>query len=337
MPNMEPAEVPRRTQIAKSVGFDDDAIDFLESLNDHADNDGGYADFDAALVYAAARIRGLPVKPREVVRDIDGVDTDDLVRDMRRLVDPLPFDPSVEDPSAFVDRYVDEVAPDNERLRETARSLCAAATDAGIHSGKAPSGFAAAVVYAASEVVGAGIRQSDVCDVADVTAATVRKQYRDVIAASDEVSMTPGPEDIPDLVDRIADAIGRVPDAVTAEAGAIADAIVANRPPFVTRTKAEGVAAGAFYVAAERNRFDVSMKEVAGVIGVSKHTVVVRSKDVRAFVDEHGVDTGPDAGDFDDVPYNDLKRLAADAGVTPGPQPSRDDLVEALVDAGVDP
>lgn len=337
MPNMEPAEVPRRTQIAKSAGFDDDAIDFLESLNDHADNDGGYSDFDAALVYAAARIRGLPVKPREVVRDIGGVDTDDLVRDMRRLVDPLPFDPSVEDPSAFVDRYVDEVAPDNGRLRETSRSLCAAATDAGIHSGKAPSGFAAAVVYAASEVVGAGVRQTDVCDVADVTAATVRKQYRDVIDASDEVSMTPGPEDIPDLVDRIADAIDRVPDTVTAEAGAIADAIADARPSFVTRTKAEGVAAGAFYVAAERNRFDVSMKEVAGVIGVSKHTVVVRSKDVRAFVDEHGVDTGPDAGAFDDVAYNDLKRLAADAGVTPGPQPSRDDLVDALVEAGVEP
>jgi len=64
------------------------------------------------------------------------------------------------------------------------------------------------------------------------------------------------------------------------------------------------------------------------------------SSNARRTCDAGSTNTGDadtDEADFDDVTYNNLKRLAADAGVTPGPQPTRDDLVETLVDAGVDP
>jgi len=231
MPEIQTDETPRSRRIAESVGFDDDGMNMLDQIEAAANNDGGYTDFDATVVYATARVAGIPVKPREVVRDLPGVDADDLVRDTRRLVDPLPFDISVEDPIAFVDRYVDEFdetmrIPDGFRM--TARDLCRASTDAGIHSGKSPSGFAAAVVYAASEVDGVGLRQTQIGDVADVTNMTIRKMYRDVIDAADADSMTPSRNDIPDLVERIADAIDRVPDAVADDASRLASRLATS-------------------------------------------------------------------------------------------------------------
>lgn len=327
MANTETKDPPRYRHIAEAVGLNESQTAFAEQLDAQVSNDGGYTDREAGLVYATARIQGAPVKPREVAGEVPGIDADDVVRDMRRMVGMLPFDVTVEDPVDFVDKYVDALGLSDD-FRATARSICGDATDAGLHSGKAPSGFAAAVVYATSDVLDAGVMQSDVCEAADVTEMTVRTQYRDIIdAAHDFESMKPTVEDLPDLVERVADAIDRVPDTVADDARSLAEDIVDERPKFARKTKPKGVAAGVFYVASESNRFDVSMREVADAIGVSKHTVVARVQDVRYWIRRRS---------FDGVNYNELKRLASENDVDVGQTPEREYLIERLIESGVE-
>jgi len=324
---------PTLRRLADSVGFDDGDIDFAEQLDDQLPNDGGFADRDAGIVYAVARINNVPIRPGEVAdaSQYDDVDADTVVNDTRRIADTMPFDLHVDDPSAFVKRFVDDVSdvcrvPDG--FRQTALRLCADATNAGLQSGKSRSGFAASVVYAASVVTDADIGQYEVADIVDVSPVTIRNQYRPIIDCTDEHDWTMhDADDLPELVDAIADDIDRVPDDVRDDAVGVAESVVADEPEFVTSTKVTGTAGGVFYVVAERHRFDVSMQEVADTAGVSKHTVVARVHDVRDYCRRVQYRT---------MNYNRLKELAASHDLDVGTTPAKSDIVDALVRNKID-
>lgn len=324
----EPPEPRQRVKdLAEAVGLDESTATFAaESLYPQVDNDGGYAEAGVpATVYAAVRIQGEPVKPSEIA-EASGVGENRIMKDMRRMVAALPFDVSVDGVERkYVERYVDDLdVPD--QFRQTAVGLCDDAVDAGLHNGKAPSAFAAAVVYAASVVLEADVEQKDVAEVADVTTTIIRRYYRDIIAASSNASASH--DDIPSIVETVVAGIdGSIPEAVREDAVDMADAIDPEAG-WVRRCDPKAVAAAVVYVAAKRNRLDVTQAEAGEPVGMSRHAVNARSQDVKRWDTRRR---------FDGMNYNPLKELAAANGVDVGQTPEREYLIDRLVEAGVEP
>lgn len=324
--NEPPKPRQRVKDLAEDVGLDGSTATFAaESLYPQVDNDGGYAEAGVpATVYAAVRIQGEPVKPAEIA-DASGVDANRIMKDMRRMVADLPFDVSVDGVERkYVERYVDDLDA-GDKYRETAFGLCDDAVDAGLHNGKAPSAFAAGVVYAASVVLDDGVEQKDVAEVADVTTTIIRRYYRDIIAASSNASASH--DDIPSIVETVVAGIdGAIPEAVREDAVEMADAIDPDAD-WVRRCDPKAVAAAIVYVAAKRNRLDVTQAEAGEPVGMSRHAVNARSQDVKKWDTRRR---------FDDMNYNPLKELAAANGVDVGQTPEREYLIDRLVEAGVE-
>lgn len=315
-------------ELAEAVGLDDSTVDFAaDSLYPQVNNDGGYADAGVpATVYAAVRIQGEPVKPAEI-SDVSDVNPDRIMKDMRRMVADLPFDVSVDGVERrYVERYVDELGVGDD-FRDVALSLCDDAVDDGLHSGRAPSAFAAAVVYAAAVVgVDDGVEQKDVAEVADVTTTIIRRYYRDIIAASGDGAAA-SHDDIPSIVERVVAGIGgSIPEAVREDAVDMADAIDPD-DGWVRRCDPKAIAAAVVYVAAKRHRLDVTQAEAGDPVGMSRHAVNARSQDVKEWDTRRRLEA---------MNYNPLKELAAEHAVDVGMAPERDYLIDRLVDAGVD-
>jgi len=89
----------------------------------------------------------------------------------------LPAQPVA--PSAFVPRLASELdVPD--RIRQRARKLAEDSESTGVTTGVPPSGFAAACLYKAGHEQGQLFTQSEVAEVANVSAVTVRT-HRDTL------------------------------------------------------------------------------------------------------------------------------------------------------------
>jgi transcription initiation factor TFIIIB Brf1 subunit/transcription initiation factor TFIIB len=296
------------------------------SVYGEANIDGGYAeDGVPGVVYAAVRIRGDPVKPTEIADACD-TEANRIMRDMRRMVADLPFKVEFEGVERrYVERYADELDVDDQ-FKSTALSLCDDAVDGGLHNGKAPSAFAASVVYAASYVLDAGVEQADVASVADVSVTIIRRYYRKVIAASNDTAASP--DDIPAIVDHVIDGIGgAIPDAVRHDAKEMSHAIDPDAD-WVRRCDPKAVAAAVVYVAAKRNRVDVTQAEAGEPVGMSRHAVNARSQDVKEWDTRRRLE---------DANYNRLKELAAENGAGVGSTPERDVLIDVLAELGVEP
>jgi transcription initiation factor TFIIIB Brf1 subunit/transcription initiation factor TFIIB len=338
-------------RIADAAGFDDAIASLAEQVFDHAVDDGsieqdierardGTFDGNAtryppavypAAVYAAARIRDIPTKPGEVAAAYSDAperrpDADDVVNNYKRMLSSIPFEVEPEAPDDWVRRICDDLGTSDD-FERAAVDLGGDAVDAGLHVGRSTSGFAAAVVYAASVLRDAGIEQSDIVDVAGVSPTTIRNQYRDVVALRGG-SVEPGdPDAIDAAVNDLCDRIDGLPGRVRADALELAADASEHDAEWVNRTNPKGVAAGVVYVVAKDARVDVSQEEVASTAGVSKSTVVNRVNDVRYWRKRAA---------FDGISYNRLKALAADHDVDVGPQPSREYLVDRLAEAGVE-
>jgi len=327
MPSNQTPGNPRLIrELADEVGLDGSFADFATDVYGEVDNDGGYAKAGVpGAVYSAVRIRGEPIKPKEIA-DAADVDVNRVMSDMRRMVRSLPFDVSVGGTERrYVERYVDALNAD-DAFRETALSLCDDGKDADIHNGKAPSAFAAAVVYAASVVDEAGYEQKHVADVADVTTTIIRRYYRNIIATSNDA--TGAPADIPAFVDSVVDGIGGdIPDAVRQDATEMAHAIDPDAG-WVRRCDPKAIAAAIVYVAAKRNRVDVTQAEAGEPVGMSRHAVNARSQDVKEWDTRRRLE---------DANYNRLKELAAENGAGVGSTPERDRLIDVLANMGVEP
>jgi len=291
-----------------------------------------------AAVYAAARVSDEPVRPRRLAEFV-GVDGDDVVSDMRRIIDVLPYDLSIEKPVEYVKRTLEALGfAAGSQMWETATAMCADATDEDGYapSGKSPSVFGAAVVYAASEAIGADLRQVDVAEAAGTGHVSIRRNYRDVLEAATDYERGGEPGDrvaMHDAADRVFDAAGNVPDVVEDEARDLIDAL--PDVDWVTRTNPKGVGAGAAYVAAKDNRVSIAQDAVADYAGVSKGTVVSRINDIRSWRGSEAAigvvaDEWEDEGD-----YNRMKELARDHDLDVGSTPSKPVLARALAEAGV--
>jgi transcription initiation factor TFIIB len=84
-------------------------------------------------------------------------------------------------PREFIAGHASALGVSSETER-VGRRLVRRAAEAGLSNGQNPSGFAASCLAVAADGQGVDVRQSALADVADVSAATVRK-HRDTIQA----------------------------------------------------------------------------------------------------------------------------------------------------------
>ncbi|MFW5955782.1 MAG: transcription initiation factor IIB [Halorhabdus sp.] len=146
-----------------------------------------------ASLYAAARQAGTP-RSLDEFEPVSRVDRQTYARAYRYIARELELGIAPADPVEYLPRFVSALDLD-ENLERTARDLLSTAKQAGVHSGKNPTGLAAGAIYAAGLLTGDRVTQGAVAETADVSEVTIRDRYselletlnqRDVDARTDE-------------------------------------------------------------------------------------------------------------------------------------------------------
>ena len=88
------------------------------------------------------------------------------------------------DPMEFLSRFASNLDADNETER-IAREWIMKGKEVNITSGRAPSGIAAAALFAAGQLSGEDLSQKEIAEVADVTDVTVRDRLNDLVEHAD--------------------------------------------------------------------------------------------------------------------------------------------------------
>jgi len=85
-------------------------------------------------------------------------------------------------PKEYVPRFTSELDV-SEEVKMQANKIIDETAEQGLLSGKSPTGFAAAAIYAASLLCNEKKTQREVADVAQVTEVTIRNRYQEQIEA----------------------------------------------------------------------------------------------------------------------------------------------------------
>ena len=135
----------------------------------------------SSALYAACRKDGIPRSLNEMAT-VSRVDRQEIGRSYRYVSNELGLELVPVDPAKYVPRFGSEldISPDVEAK---AIEIIQVATKQGLLSGKSPTGFAAAAIYAASLLCNEQLTQRNVADVAKVTEVTIRNRYREQIDA----------------------------------------------------------------------------------------------------------------------------------------------------------
>ncbi|MCD2203801.1 transcription initiation factor IIB [Halobacterium sp. KA-6] len=131
-----------------------------------------------ASVYGACRCDELS-RTLEDVTDPARVEQSRVTNAYKTLNTELGLPAQPVTPSAFVPRLASELDV-SDQIRQRARQLAEASESTGATTGVQPSGFAAACLYKAGREDGRWLTQSDIAEVANVSAVTVRT-HRDTL------------------------------------------------------------------------------------------------------------------------------------------------------------
>ncbi|QPV61636.1 transcription initiation factor IIB 2 [Halosimplex litoreum] len=132
-----------------------------------------------AALYASVRQHGAPRRVTEFA-DVSRVSQRRIERAYRYLKAELGLAIEPEDPAQYVPQFASALDLSDEAERR-ATELLAVAKRANRHSGKSPSGLAAAAVYAAATLTNESLTQAAVSDVADVSRVTIRDRYQELL------------------------------------------------------------------------------------------------------------------------------------------------------------
>ncbi|WP_089649956.1 transcription initiation factor IIB [Halobacterium hubeiense] len=134
-----------------------------------------------ACLYAACRKEGIP-RTLEEVTDVSRIDQKEIGRTYRYISQELGLEIQPTDPKEYLPRFASELDLPEE-VTSKAREIVDTSAEQGLLSGKSPSGFAAAAIYAASLLCNEKKTQSEVAEVAQVTEVTIRNRYQEQIEA----------------------------------------------------------------------------------------------------------------------------------------------------------
>lgn len=136
-----------------------------------------------ACLYAACRKQGIP-RSLEEIEEVSRVDRKEIGRTYRYVSKALGEDMKPVDPKQYVSRYCSELGL-SETVKTKAMDIIDVTSEKGLLSGKSPTGFAAAAIYAAALLCNEKRTQKEVADVAQVTEVTIRNRYQEQIDALD--------------------------------------------------------------------------------------------------------------------------------------------------------
>jgi transcription initiation factor TFIIB len=130
-----------------------------------------------AALHAACRQETIP-RSLDDLTEVSRVDRREIGRTYRYISQELGLELEPADPKQFIPQLASELDVADE-IQQEAVAIVESTTERGLHSGKSPSGFAAAAIYAASRILGPKLTQQAVADAADVTVVTIRTRYQE--------------------------------------------------------------------------------------------------------------------------------------------------------------
>ena len=134
-----------------------------------------------AALYAACRQEGIP-RSLDEVAEVSRVPQKEIGRTYRYISQELGLELKPVDPKQFVPRFASALEL-SEEVQAKATEIIDVSAEQGLLSGKSPTGFAAAAIYAASLLCNEKKTQREVADVAQVTEVTIRNRYQEQIEA----------------------------------------------------------------------------------------------------------------------------------------------------------
>ncbi|AGB33739.1 transcription factor TFIIB cyclin-related protein [Natrinema pellirubrum DSM 15624] len=134
-----------------------------------------------ACLYAACRREGIP-RSLEEIADVSRVERKEIGRTYRYIAQELSLAMEPVDPKEYVPRFCSEL-DSSETVQAKATEIIDTTAEQGLLSGKSPTGFAAAAIYAASLLCNEKRTQKEVAAVAQVTEVTIRNRYQEQIEA----------------------------------------------------------------------------------------------------------------------------------------------------------
>lgn len=141
--------------------------------------------YAAAAFYCGGKMSDAGLTPDAVVEAGPELLTHNrLLRRSKSIATTLGLDASMFwDVTQYIDRFCSELSFESAELAETvrkrARDNLGVYQDAGLDSGRSPTGLAAAAVYLAGRETGADLTQDAVAEVAGVTTVTIRNRYQE--------------------------------------------------------------------------------------------------------------------------------------------------------------
>jgi len=136
-----------------------------------------------ASLYAACRQESLP-RSLEEIEDVSRVERKEIGRTYRYVSKALGLEMKPVDPKQYVSRYCSELEL-SEKVKTKSMEIIDTTAEKGLLSGKSPTGYAAAAIYAAALLCNEKKTQREVADVAQVTEVTIRNRYQEQIEAMD--------------------------------------------------------------------------------------------------------------------------------------------------------
>ncbi|ELY44318.1 transcription initiation factor IIB [Natronorubrum sulfidifaciens] len=134
-----------------------------------------------STLYAACRMEGIP-RSLDEVSAVSRVDRMEIGRTYRYISQELSLEMEPVDPKKYVPRFCSELDL-SEEVQAKANEIIDTTAEQGMLSGKSPTGYAAAAIYASALLCNEKKTQREVADVAQVTEVTIRNRYQEQIDA----------------------------------------------------------------------------------------------------------------------------------------------------------
>ncbi|MFB6218961.1 MAG: transcription initiation factor IIB family protein [Halobacteriaceae archaeon] len=135
----------------------------------------------ASALYAACRKQGVPRSLDELTA-VARVGNTEIGRTYRYVVRELGLEMKPVDPKKYVPRFCSDLGV-SDAVESKANEIIDTAAERGALSGKSPTGFAGAAIYAAGILCNEKRTQCEVAEVADVTEVTIRNRYQEQLEA----------------------------------------------------------------------------------------------------------------------------------------------------------
>lgn len=155
------------------------ALIYRKTLEKHLSRGRSIDAVVAASVYAAARMRGIPLTFDDIAQR-SKISKKELGKAYRVLITELNLKIPPPNPVTYIPRFTAELQL-SESCQRKAVEVLHLAKQKGLTLGKDPKGVAAAAIYLAAILVGERRTQQEIASVTSVTEVTVRNRYKDLV------------------------------------------------------------------------------------------------------------------------------------------------------------